>query len=219
MIEKTKYNGIYFVWKGKRKILLTKSIDNKNYFDEKILDGYREFIPYRSKLASSIVKGISLMPIKENDIVLYLGAAQGQTASYVSDIVGKNGFIFCVEISPRACRDLVYLCEQRSNMAAILADANKPESYKDNIIKVDIVYQDIAQKNQVEIFLKNIDLFLKPKGYALIAIKTRSIDVTKNPKAIFTDVKKELEKKLKVIDVKDLNPLQKDHYFFVCQKR
>ena len=199
--------------------MLTKSIDNKNYFDEKILDGYREFIPYRSKLASSIVKGISLMPIKENDIVLYLGAAQGQTASYVSDIVGKNGFIFCVEISPRACRDLVYLCEQRSNMAAILADANKPESYKDNIIKVDIVYQDIAQKNQVEIFLKNIDLFLKPKGYALIAIKTRSIDVTKNPKAIFTDVKKELEKKLKVIDVKDLNPLQKDHYFFVCQKR
>ena len=218
-IEKTKYNGIYFLFGEKRKILLTKSLDDKSYFGEKLFDGYREFIPNRSKLAASIIKGISLMPIKENDVVLYLGAAQGQTATYVSDIVGKNGFVFCVELSPRAARNLVYVCEQRENMTAILADANHPEIYKDNITKADIIYQDIAQKNQVEIFLKNIDLFLNPKGYALIALKTRSIDVTKNPKSIFQDVRKELEKKLKIIDVKDLNPFQKDHYFFVCQKR
>jgi len=219
MAEKTKYSGIYFVWKGKRKLLLTKSLDNKSYFGERLVDSYREFIPNRSKLAASIIKGISMMPIKERGIILYLGAAQGQTASYVSDIVGKDGFVFCVEISPRACRELLYLTEQRKNMTAILADANHPEQYKDNITKVDVIYQDIAQKNQVEIFLKNIDLFLKPKGYAIVAIKTRSIDVIKSPKSVFQDVKKELEKKLKIMDVKDLNPFQKDHYFFVCRKK
>ncbi|MEW6063568.1 MAG: fibrillarin-like rRNA/tRNA 2'-O-methyltransferase [Nanoarchaeota archaeon] len=218
-IEKTKYKGIYFAWKGKRKILLTKSLDNKSYFGERLIDGYREFIPNRSKLAASIVKGIAVIPIKERDIVLYLGAAQGQTASYISDIVGRDGFVFCVEISPRACRELLYLVEQRKNMTAMLADAAHPESYKNNIARADVLYQDIAQKNQVEIFLKNIELFLKPKGYAIVAIKTRSIDVTKSPKAIFNDVKTTLEKKLKIIDVKDLSPLQKDHYFLVCQKK
>jgi len=47
----------------------------------------------------------------------------------------------------------------------------------------------------VEIFLKNVNTFLKKDGYAIIAIKARSIDVTKYPKQIFKEVK-EIKKTL-----------------------
>ena len=178
---------------------------------------YREWNAYSSKLAALILKGCLNISIRKNDVVLYLGSASGTTASHVSDIVGKDGFIFAIDIAPRVMRDLVFVCEDRKNIAPILADANKPENYVEKLSEVDVIYQDIAQKNQVEIFLKNIDLFLKDNGYALLAIKARSIDVTKNPKDIFRDVRKELESKLTVIDFRLLEPYQKDHCMFVCK--
>ena len=224
MVEKTKFDGIYFTYIGKRKIFLTKNlITGKSFFNERLFTEnnveYREWVLSRSKPIAAIFNGLTIVPVKQGSMVLYLGAAQGQTASHVSDIVGKNGFVFCVELSPRATRDLLSICEERENMTAILADANKPESYKDHITEVDVIYQDIAQKNQVGILLKNINLFLKPNGYALVAIKARSIDVTKNPKEVFKEVREELEAKLKILDSKFLEPFQKDHIFFVCQKK
>lgn len=178
---------------------------------------FREWEPKRSKLAAAILKGIK-NPIKEGDVVLYLGAASGTTCSHVSDLVDKEGFVFALDFAPRVVRDLVYVCEERKNIAPLLEDANKPENYKDKITKADVVYQDIAQKNQIEIFLKNTDLFLKKGGYAIIAVKARSVDVTKNPREIFEKVKEELKKHLKIIDFKNLEPFQKDHCLFVCKK-
>ena len=159
------------------------------------------------------------MWIRKNDVVLYLGAASGTTVSHVSDIVGSEGLVFAVDIAPRVMRDLIFLCYKRKNIAPILADANKADLLKERICAVDVVYQDVAQKNQVEIFLKNVDLFLKNGGYALLAIKARSIDVTKNPKLIFKEVKEKLEKTLTIIDYRELQPFQKDHCMFICKKR
>lgn len=45
---------------------------------------------------------------------------------------------------------------------------------------VDLLYQDISQKNQVEIFLKNMEKFDVKK--AIIMVKARSIDVVMEPK-------------------------------------
>ena len=105
----------------------------------------------------------------------------------ISDIVGENGFIFAVEAAPRVARQLVYLTEERKNIAPLLMDANKPEQYLAFVTEVDFLYQDIAQKNQVEIFLKNL-MFLKKGGYGVLCIKARSIDVTRNPSFIFKEV-------------------------------
>jgi len=221
-ITKTQYQGIFQVQNNKR-YLATKNItQKKTFFNEKtFLENnveYREFSPFRSKLAAAIVKKISLIPIKEGSKILYLGAAHGYTASYISDIVKENGIIFCLDFAPRVVRDLLFVCEERKNMIPILANANKPESYKNRITEVDIIYQDIAQKNQVDILLKNLQ-FLKPKGYVLIAIKSRSIDVTKSPQKIYKDVEEKLKEKLKIIDKKELDPFEKDHCLFICQKK
>lgn len=222
-IESTKYNGFFISWYGNRRVLLIKNLTpGINFFSERlVLDGkieYREMEPKRSKLGSAIIKKINEIPIKHGDKVLYLGASHGYTPSFVSDIVGKDGFVFCLDFAPRVVRDLYFVCEKRENMCPILADAKKPETYADRVSSVDVIYQDIAQKLQIEILIKNLK-FLKPNGYALIAVKSRSIDVTRKPEKIFIECREKLEKYFRIIDWKTLDPLEKDHAFFVCQKK
>jgi fibrillarin-like pre-rRNA processing protein len=203
--------------------LYTRSLNpGKSFFDEKLVkDGkieYREFDHTRSKLAAAIMKGVSQIGIKDQDVVLYLGASHGYTPSFVSDMVGKAGFVFAVDFAPRVVRDLVLLCNKRENICPILADCNHPEEYAGCVSEVDIVYQDIAQKNQVEILKKNLQ-FLKSGGFALLAVKARSIDVAKRPKDLFKQVRIELEKFISIVDYRELDPFEKDHAFFVCKKK
>lgn len=212
---------IYQEARGKR--LFTKSIfPGTIHFDERIMrekgEEYREFDPRRSKLAAMIMKGCTNAGIRKNDVVLYLGVSHGYTASFVSDIVGKEGLIFGIDPAPRVVRDLVFLSEERKNIIPILADANHPEEYIKKVCGVDIVYQDISQKNQSEIFIKNCNLFLKKGGYGLLAVKARSIDIKKKPKQIFEETRKELDKVFTVIDYKILEPFEHDHCMIIVKK-
>jgi fibrillarin-like pre-rRNA processing protein len=221
---KQSYSGVYEQKRGKRKALYTENFaPGKRVYDEQLViekgKEYREWNPRKSKLAAAILKGAKQIGIKKGQIVLYLGASSGTTASHVSDIVGENGFVFALDFAPRVVRDLVFVCEERKNMAPLMYSANHPEEYKDKITStVDVVYQDIAQKQQAEIFLKNVDMFLKKDGFGLLAVKARSIDVIAKPKQIFEQVKKKLEKHLKIIDFKLLDPFEKDHCMFICKK-
>lgn len=182
----------------------------------------REWDPNKSKLAAAIIKGSKHIKLEEGYLVLYLGASSGTTVSYVSDIVGKKGIVFAVEISPSEMRELVYVCEERKNIAPILADANHPEEYEKRVEKpVDFVYQDVAQKNQEEIFLKNIDVFLKKKGIGCLAVKARAIDSTARPKKIFAKIRETLKKNddIEVLEEINLEPYEKDHEMFVIRKK
>ncbi|MDD9953195.1 MAG: fibrillarin-like rRNA/tRNA 2'-O-methyltransferase [Candidatus Woesearchaeota archaeon] len=203
-----------------KKRILTKNITpGKRFFDEPyVKEGdveYLEINPGQSKLIAAMVKGCKQFGIHEDSKILYLGASHGYTPSHVSSMI-SSGWLFCVEFAPVVTRDLVFLCEERKNMIPILADANKPDEYKDRITEVDVVFQDIAQRNQVEIFLKNLQ-FLKKGGFGLLALKARSVDVVKNPKVIFKEVRKELEKHVTLVDYRELAPFQKDHAFFVVK--
>jgi fibrillarin-like pre-rRNA processing protein len=202
-----------------RKRIYTKSMHpGKPLFQEALSGQYREFDPWRSKLAAMIMKGCTNIGIRKGNVILYLGSSHGYTISYVSDIVGKEGFIFAVDPAPRVMRDLVFLAEERKNIAPVLASADHPEEYKERVAQVDIVYQDIAQKNQMEMFVKNCKLFLKKGGYGLLAVKARSIDVRKRPKQIFVQIREELDKIFTVIDYKILEPFQKDHCMIIVKK-
>ena len=223
MIAKSKIFEVFESQEGRRKQLYTQNIViGKNVYGERLItqDGveYREWDAYKSKLAASILKGSPNAGIRKNDVVLYLGSASGTTLSHVSDIVGNGGFVFAVDIAPKVMRDMVFLCCQRKNIAPILWDAGKTAELKERISMVDVIYQDVAQKNQLDIFLKNARLFLKNEGYALLAVKSRSIDVTKKPRQIFKEVKEILEKNLAIIDYRELEPFQKDHCMFICKK-
>ena len=193
------------------------------FFDEETekFEGkeYRQFDARRSKLAAGVVKGLSQTGLKEGDSVLYLGASHGYTVSYVSDIVGKDGFIFALDFAPRVVRDLVFLCEKRTNITPILADANQPHLYSHRIHDVDFVFMDVAQKNQGEIFLKNCKIFLKKDGFGVLAVKSKSIDITRKPRQIYQEIRAMLEKEVTIVDFKVLDPFEKDHCIFVVKKK
>jgi len=206
------------------KYLYTKNlVPGKRVYGEKLVVDkgieYREWDPTRSKLAAAILKGCPNIGIRKGSVVLYLGAATGTTASHISDIVGKEGFIFALDFAPKVVRELVYVALDRKNISPLLEDANKPMRYVDQVCIVDVIYQDIAQKDQVNIFLKNCDLFLKKNGFALLMVKSRSIDITKKPKQIYAQVQKELEKEMIITDYRILDPYEKDHCFFMCKKK
>lgn len=222
-MQKSKIFEVYEAQEGRRKQLYTINlVPGSSVYGEKITaqDGieYRAWDASKSKMASSILKGAPNIGIRKGDVVLYLGSASGTTVSHVSDIVGHEGLIFAVDIAPRVVRDMVFLSCKRKNISPVLADANKVNLLKERVSAADVIYQDVAQKNQLEIFLKNISLFLKDDGYALLALKARSIDVTRQPRQIFKEVREKLEKRLSIIDYRELDPFQKDHCMFICRK-
>jgi len=220
MIAKSK---IFEVYEDKGKAYTVNLAPGKSISEESLIRQnnieYREWDAYTSKLAALILNGCYNIFIRKGDVVLYLGSASGTTVSYVSDIVGKEGFIFAVDLAPRVMRDLIFNLEGRKNVAPVLLDANRTKELQERVCTADIIYQDIAQKNQVDIFLKNIKLFLKPNGYALLAVKARSIDVTAKPKQIFNEVRLQLEKELTILDYKTLEPYQRDHAMFIVKKK
>ncbi|MCS7122635.1 MAG: fibrillarin-like rRNA/tRNA 2'-O-methyltransferase [Candidatus Micrarchaeota archaeon] len=196
--------------------LYTKNlVPGRTVYGEKLIydNGveYREWDPYRSKLAGAILRGLRTFSFREDSSVLYLGASTGTTVSHVSDICYR-GQIYAVEISKRMMVKLLELAKVRENIIPILADANHPEIYQE-IGKVDIIYQDIAQPNQSEIFLKNLRMFNPKTSY--LCLKTQSIDVSEDPETIL-----ETELKRIKIDPKEiiqLDPFDRHHYFLVFE--
>jgi fibrillarin-like pre-rRNA processing protein len=222
--EHEKFKSVYWVEleDGTRRLATVNLARGTQVYGERLveIDGveYRLWDPYRSKLAAAILKNIKENPINPGRLVLYLGAASGTTPSHVSDLIGPSGFIYCVEISSRPLRDLLVVCRRRPNMTPILADARQPYNYCTLVGKVDVIYQDIAQPDQTDILLTNVKTFLREGGHAVLALKARSIDVTREPREIFEDEMEKIEKEMEIIDTKILDPYEKDHAMLVLQK-
>ena len=177
---------------------------------------YRIWNPRRSKLA--LLNGLEKLEIPENAKVLYLGASTGTTVSHISDIV-TDGKIYAVEFSPTTAKKLVRLARQRTNIAPILGDATKPKNYLNITEKADIVYCDVAQPTQSQLFMKNMNLIGKDNAIGILMIKARSIDVVQKPKKIFKEEEKKLrENGFKIIEKVKLEPYEKDHIAFVVEK-
>ncbi|UCD93050.1 MAG: fibrillarin-like rRNA/tRNA 2'-O-methyltransferase [Methanobacteriota archaeon] len=217
-MEKIVPHELPHVYTDGRTLYTHNLVPGQSVYGEKLVPHidieYRAWNPKRSKLAAFILKGCGTFPFEKNSKVLYLGAATGTTASHISDIV-TEGMVYCVELSPIPFRKLVPLCETRADMTPLLADANNPEGYEQLVGEVDVVYQDIAQRNQVEIFVKNLR-FLKDRGTAYLMVKARSIDVAKDPEEVYDSVKEQIiGGGLNVIESSDLLPYEKDHMAIV----
>ena len=178
---------------------------------------YRVWDPYRSKLGAAIAKSIESVPIEKDSKILYLGAAHGYTVSFISNILSDKGIIYAVEFSERCFNELLPICKKYKNISPILADVRKPEDYY-WIEKVDIVFCDISQPDETEIAIRNCKEFLKPEGYLMLAIKSRSIDITKTPKKVYQEEIAKLKKAgFKIVDWKTLDPLEKAHAFILAK--
>ncbi|MBI2077630.1 MAG: fibrillarin-like rRNA/tRNA 2'-O-methyltransferase [Euryarchaeota archaeon] len=179
---------------------------------------YREWSVRRSKLAAYLERGGRQFHPRGDERILYLGAASGTTVSHVSDIVAR-GRVYAVEFSPRPFRDLLHMASQRPNVVPILSDASAPDAFAPYLLhRVPIVYQDIAQRNQAQIFGANAKRFLGQKGLGFLAVKARSINVARAPRETYELVRRDLKAQgLEVRETIELDPFERDHAMIVAQ--
>ena len=181
---------------------------------------YRSFAPTATKLSAMIKVGMEQWPFKEGSRVLYLGAATGTTVSFVSDICPK-GQVYAVEFAPEPFRKLVEMARERPNVVPILADARNPSAYTVQVgTPVDVLYQDVAQRDQWEIAERNAKALLAPGGMLILVVKARSIDVSKPASMIYTEVQERAAVgNIDVVEMLDLGAFDRDHAVLVSRRR
>ena len=211
------HQKVYIIHNG-RKILSTENLTpGVTFYGEPVynINGieYRSWNPNRSKLAAAILKDLNTLPIKIGKKVLYLGAASGTTISHVSDIIGRIGHVWGVEFSHRSLRDLIdKVSRYRENISPIFGDARNPSTYSRMLPRVDVIFSDVAQPDQAKIIVDNARLFLKNHGYAILCVKSRSIDVSEEPEAIFKAQARILNYEgFEIHQILNLEPFEKDH--------
>jgi fibrillarin-like pre-rRNA processing protein len=184
-------------------------------YKERMLGGARVWDPYRSKLSALYYVGIGA-DLTPGMRVLYLGAANGTTVSHVADYVEV---VYAVEFAPRPMQDLLEVSRRRRNIIPIMADASHPEYYSPLVEAVDLLYQDVAQPDQAAIALRNC-AFVKSGGFLVLMLKTRSVDVRKEPAEVFLDTIVTLTAAgLIVQESVWLAPYHHDHAAIVCRKQ
>ena len=177
---------------------------------------YREWEPRRSKLSAYLTVGGNIFPFRKDSKVLYLGASSGTTPSHVADIC-PEGKIYCVEFAQRMFRELVGTCSTRSNMMPILGDATKPDEYSVFVDKADVVYQDVAQKNQASIICRNMDRF--DAEWGMVAVKARSEDATASDESVFRRSEECIrENGFTIVDSRSIEPYEKSHEMIVFRR-
>ena len=183
-------------------------------YGEKMLNGYRVWDPYRSKLAALWYLD-KTTDIASDDVVLYLGAANGTTVSHVADYAES---VYAVEFAPRPMQDLLEVSKRRKNIIPIFADATRPKEYAGFLEPSDLLYMDVAQPNQAAIAVKHLP-FLKRGGRLILMLKTRSVDIRKTPEEVFNESCAELSAAgLSIEKSCWLTPYHIDHAAIVCRK-
>ena len=178
---------------------------------------YREWDPYHSKLAAYVLRGGRAWPFDRVRRLLYLGASHGTTVSHLCDLL-PSASLFALEKSARTFGTLLALARRRTNLYPILADARLPERYRAEVGEVDLLYQDVAQRDQVEILLENVRACARPHATVLFMLKTRSVTQTLSPRRVLREAEEALlagglERKETV----DLSPYARGHYAVVLE--
>jgi len=213
-----------FFWiqvEGEKKLATQNLVPGNQVYNERLVQHkgseYRIWNPFRSKLAAAIMNDLKNFPFNQKSDVLYLGVSTGTTISHISDIVNQGGTIFGIEHASRVARDFLdRVASHRKNIVPIIQDARRPEEFFSVYKKVDIVYVDIAQPDQTNIAIENCKLYLKSGGYLFLVIKTRSIDVVKDPKRVIKDEIKKLDTLFEIKQTIDLHPYDKDHAMVIA---
>jgi fibrillarin-like pre-rRNA processing protein len=219
-----KYSNVYISGSPQNLKLYSKNlVPGNKVYGEKLVsfkgEEYREWDPFRSKLAAMILEKPSLEFLTKDLSCLYLGASSGTTISHLSDIVYK-GVIYGVEFAERSMRQLIQNTDKRMNIVPILGNANFPESYANSIFTpIDLVYQDVAQPNQAQIAIENCNYYLKDNGFLILAIKSQSIDSVQKSEKIYIQEKRILEKAgYKIIDSINIHKFAANHIILTVQK-
>jgi fibrillarin-like pre-rRNA processing protein len=215
-MDATDWAGVYR--EGRDLFTRNASPGERTYGEELRTSGgaeYRRWDPFRSKLAALLLKGAPTDLWGDVRSVLYLGAAHGTTASHMSDL-WPEADIFVVEKSVTSFAPLLALARRRSNLLPLLTDAQLPERYQSDVGLVDLLYQDVAQRNQAAIFVENARACLAPHGVGILMLKVRSVTQRRPAPTVVREARTEIQRRgLAVRAEVGLGPFSKEHVALV----
>ena len=167
---------IFQIQIGDKEQLATKNIvEGTKTHKEKIVivndEEFLEWNPYKSKLAAAIRNGLQILPIIKNSKVVCINLLEESTMLHISNIVGSGGSVFVIDVNKNKKSFLNKLVDTHKNIIPIY-DAADELSFSSSITgKVDALYVDLPESEQIEQIVEKYGSLLKNEGFLMLVTK------------------------------------------------
>ena len=167
---------IFQIQIGDKEQLATKNIvEGTKTHKEKIVivndEEFLEWNPYKSKLAAAIRNGLQILPIIKNSKVVCINPLEESTILHISNIVGSEGSVFVIDVDKNKKSFLNKLVNTHKNIIPIY-DTVDELSFSSSITgKVDALYVDIPESEQIETIVEKYRSLLKNEGFLMLIAK------------------------------------------------
>ena len=132
---------------------------------------FLEWNPYKSKLAAAIRNGLQILPIIKNSKVVCINPLEESTILHISNIVGSEGSVFVIDVDKNKKSFLNKLVNTHKNIIPIY-DTVDELSFSSSITgKVDALYVDIPESEQIETIVEKYGSLLKNEGFLMLIAK------------------------------------------------
>ena len=180
-----KETRIFQIQIGNEEQLATKNmVKGTKTRKEKIVivnnEEFLEWNPYKSKLAAAIRNGLQILPIIKNSKVVCINLLEESTILHISNIVGSNGSVFVIGVNKNKKSFLNKLVNTQKNIIPIY-DTVDELSFSSSVTgKVDVLYVDIPESEQIEQIVRNYGSLLKNEGFLMLVAKKDSDAILEN---------------------------------------
>ena len=171
-----KETRIFQIQIGNEEQLATKNIvkGTKTRKEKIVIVNNEEFLewnPYKSKLAAAIRNGLQILPIIKNSKVVCINPLEESTILHISNIVGSGGSVFVIDVNKNKKSFLNKLVNTHKNIIPIY-DTVDELSFSSSITgKVDALYVDIPESEQIETIVEKYGSLLKNEGFLMLIAK------------------------------------------------
>ena len=171
-----KETRIFQIQIGNEEQLATKNIvkGTKTRKEKIVIVNNEEFLewnPYKSKLAAAIRSGLQILPIIKNSKVVCINPLEESTILHISNIVGSGGSVFVIDVNKNKKSFLNKLVDTHENIIPIY-DTIDELSFSSSITgKVDALYVDITEAEQIKQIVDKCELLLKNEGFLMLVAK------------------------------------------------
>ena len=132
---------------------------------------FLEWNPYKSKLAAAIRNGLQIIPIIKNSKIVCINLPEESTMLHISNIVGSGGSVFVIDVNKNKKSFLNKLVNTHKNIIPIY-DTVDELSFSSSITgKVDALYVDIPESEQIETIVEKYGSLLKNEGFLMLIAK------------------------------------------------
>jgi len=132
---------------------------------------FLEWNPYKSKLAAAIRNGLQILPIIKNSKVVCINLLEESTMLHISNIVGSGGSVFVIDVNKNKKSFLNKLVNTHKNIIPIYDTVDKLSSSLSITGKVDALYVDIPESEQIETIVEKYGSLLKNEGFLMLIAK------------------------------------------------